>query len=147
MASIAIKIIGLTLIYFIGWYICEKIFSFIKNKLRRNGPKKPSVATRKKIIPLASITPIDQTWRYIRSLKNPDWRVRKIACIQLAERRGTAVVEALIEALDDAKTEVSLAASEALTKIGDPLAIEALAIHCKELEYSTSEYFETHRAA
>jgi hypothetical protein len=147
MASITIKIIGLTIIYLLGWYICERVFSLVKNKLNKKDIKKASLKERKKIIPLAGITPIDQTWRYIRSLKNPDWRVRKIACIQLSERRGTAVVEALIEALDDVKTEVSMAASEALTKIGDPLAIEALALHCKELEHSTNEYFETHRAA
>ncbi len=147
MANITIKIIILTLVYFIGWHVCERSFNFIKNKFSKRDKKTSKPTSKRKIIPLAGVTPIDQTWRYIRSLKNADWRVRKIACIQLGERRGTAVVEALIAALDDPKTEVSLAASDALTKIGDPIAIEALALHCKELEYSTSEYFETHRAA
>ena len=32
MASVAIKIVGLTLIYFVGWYICEKLFKAIKDK-------------------------------------------------------------------------------------------------------------------
>lgn len=148
MASVAIKIVGLTLIYFVGWYICEKLFKAIKDKFGNQVKQaKQNVPSRKKVVPLASITPIDQTWRYIKSLKSPDWRVRKIACVQLGERRGTAVVQALIEALDDSKEDVSLAASEALTKIGDPAAIEALALYCKELEYSTNKYFESHRAA
>lgn len=151
MASVILKIIGLTLIYFVGWYLCEKAYKAIKNRIEEGksaSNKLPVTAkARKKVIPLATVTPIDQTWRYIKSLKSPDWRVRKIACIQLGEKRGTAVVQALIEALDDSREEVSIAASEALTKIGDPAAIEALAAYCKEMEESASEYFETHRAA
>ena len=151
MASVILKIVGLTVIYFVGWYLCEKLYKAVKDRLehKKNATAKsvaPAMA-RKKVIPLATVTPIDQTWRYIKSLKSPDWRVRKIACIQLGERKGTAVVQALIEALDDGREEVSIAASEALTKIGDPAAIEALAAYCKEMEESASEYFETHRAA
>lgn len=149
MVSVALKIIGLTVIYFVGWYLCEKVFKFVRDKMADKAEEKPATVsqTRKKVIPLATVTPVDQTWRYIKSLKSPDWRVRKIACLQLGERKGTAVVQALIEALDDGREEVSMAASEALTKIGDPAAIEALAAYCKEMEESASEYFETHRAA
>jgi HEAT repeat protein len=90
---------------------------------------------------------MDQTWRYIRGLKSPDWRIRRISCVQLGERRGTAVVEALIEALDDSREEVSLAAGEALAKIGDPAAIDALARHCSNLERHSGRTYESYRAA
>ena len=43
------------------------------------------------------------------------------------------IAVALIEALNDPREEVSLAAGDSLAKIGDPLAIEALTNHCKYL--------------
>lgn len=146
MLAIGIKIVALSVLYFAAWFSIEKLCSIIAE--RTSKPADKSVPTRKrKIIPLASVTPIDQTWRYIKGLKSPDWRVRKIACIRLGERRGTAVVEALIEALNDSREEVSIAAGEALVKIGDPAAIEALSIHCKELEESSERSYENYLAA
>ena len=47
----------------------------------------------------------------------------------------------------DSREEVSLAAGEALAKIGDPLAIEALSNHCRELEESSERSYENYRAA
>ena len=146
MLTIGIKILALSIIYFFGWFTVEKIYNFISNRLDKTS-NKTTTLTKKKIIPLASVTPVDQTWRYIKGLKSPDWRVRRIACIQLGERRGTAVVEALIEALNDSREEVSIAAGEALAKIGDPLAIEALSNHCKDLEISSERSYENYRAA
>ena len=146
MLNIGIKIVALTIVYFIGWFLIEKIYNYIALKLDKSSTK-PSTLKRRKIVPLASVTPVDQTWRYIKGLKSPDWRVRRIACIQLGDRRGTAVVEALIEALRDPKEEVSLAAGDALAKIGDPLAIEALSNHCRELEESSERSYENYRAA
>lgn len=146
MWQLEVKIIALTLIYFTGWFLFEKFFSAIWNRLRgenhENLPK-----TRRKVVPLATVTPVDQTWRYIKGLSSPDWRIRRISCIQLGDRRGTAVIEALIEALDDPREEVSLAAGEALTRIGDPAAIEALTSHCRKLEVNSLRSYENYRAA
>jgi hypothetical protein len=146
MLAIGIKILALSIIYFFGWFTIEKIYNFISSKFDKSS-KKTSTLKKRKIVPLAAVTPVDQTWRYIKGLKSPDWRVRRIACLQLGERRGTAVVEALIEALNDPREEVSLAAGEALAKIGDPLAIEALSNHCRELEESSERSYENYRAA
>lgn len=141
MLSLGIKFIILTALYFTCWFAFEKLY----NKFDKSDNSKAK--KKRKIIPLASVTPIDQTWRYIKGLRSPDWRVRRIACIQLGERRGTAVVEALIEALKDSREEVSLAAGEALAKIGDPIAIEALSNHCRDLEESSERSYENYRAA
>jgi hypothetical protein len=146
MLNIGIKILALTIVYFVGWFVIEKIYNYISLKLDKTSNKSTSLK-KKKIVPLASVTPVDQTWRYIKGLKSPDWRVRRIACLQLGDRRGTAVVEALIEALNDSREEVSLAAGEALAKIGDPLAIEALSNHCRDLEESSERSYENYRAA
>ena len=146
MLNIGIKIVALTIVYFVGWFVIEKLYNYIVLKLDKTSNKTSSLK-RRKIVPLASVTPVDQTWRYIKGLKSPDWRVRRIACLQLGDRRGTAVVEALIEALNDPKEEVSLAAGEALAKIGDPLAIEALSNHCRDLEESSERSYENYRAA
>lgn len=142
MLYVGIKLFALTAVYLICWLAFEKIYDIIARLSDDNKPAK-----KKKIIPLASVTPIDQTWRYIKGLKSPDWRVRRIACVQLGERRGTAVVEALVEALSDPREEVSLAAGDALAKIGDPMAIEALSKHCKNLEESSERSYENFRAA
>lgn len=146
MWELEIKILALTAMYFVGWFLFEKICVKIWNRLTNKGvsevPEK-----RAKVIPLATVTPMDQTWRYIRGLKSPDWRIRRISTIQLGERRGTAVVEALIEALEDAREEVSLAAGEALAKIGDTAAIEALSAHCANLESHSGRSYESYRAA
>ena len=146
MLNIGIKILALTILYFVVWFVIEKIYNYISLKLDKTSNKSTSLK-KKKIVPLASVTPVDQTWRYIKGLKSPDWRVRRIACLQLGDRRGTAVVEALIEALNDSREEVSLAAGEALAKIGDPLAIEALSNHCRDLEESSERSYENYRAA
>lgn len=146
MWELEIKILALTAIYFAGWFLFEKVFSQIWKRLR--GSEEATTPERRgKIIPLATVTPMDQTWRYIRGLKSQDWRIRRISCIQLGDRRGTAVVEALIEALDDSREDVSLAAGEALAKIGDPAAIEALARHCSNLEKRSGMSYESYRAA
>jgi hypothetical protein len=146
MWELEIKILALTALYFAGWFLFEKVLSGLWNKLR---PKKEETGNRKRarVVPLATVTPMDQTWRYIRGLKSPDWRIRRISCIQLGERRGTAVVEALIEGLDDQREEVSLAAGEALAKIGDPSAIQALSNHCSRLESHSGKTYESYRAA
>ena len=146
MWELEIKILVLTAVYFVGWFLFEKVFAGIWSKLTA----KETTATsnrRSKVVPLATVTPMDQTWRYIRGLKSPDWRIRRISCIQLGDRRGTAVVEALIEALDDPREDVSLAAGEALVKIGDPAAIEAMSKHCANLEKSSGITYESYRAA
>lgn len=146
MWELEIKILALTALYFLGWFLFEKVCVKIWNKwTHKEGSE--TQERRTKVIPLATVTPMDQTWRYIRGLRSPDWRIRRISCIQLGERRGTAVVEALIEALDDSKEEVSLAAGEALAKIGDPTAIEALANHCSNLESRSGRTYESYRAA
>ena len=142
MLIIGLKFVALTAVYLICWLAFEKIYDIYSRLSENNKPVK-----KRKIIPLASVTPIDQTWRYIKGLKSPDWRVRRIACVQLGERRGTAVVEALIEALSDPREEVSLAAGDSLATIGDPLAIEALSNHCRDLEESSERSYENYRAA
>lgn len=146
MWELEIKILALTALYFVGWFLFERVFSGLWNRLteKKDGNSRER---RAKVVPLATVTPMDQTWRYIRGLKSPDWRIRRISCIQLGDRRGTAVVEALIEALDDSREEVSIAAGEALAKIGDPVAIEALANHCANLEKRSGISYESYRAA
>ena len=124
MLYLGLKLLALSVIYFAGWLLVEKVIDAIYKKKDKASDK--ASFKKRKIIPIAQVTPLDQTWRYIKGLKSPDWRVRRIACIQLGERRGTAVVEALIEALNDSREEVCLAASDALVKIGDPAAIEAI---------------------
>ncbi len=146
MWQLEVKIFLLTLVYFTGWFLFEKVFGGLWRKLTES-KEEPVFAPRKKITPLATVTPVDQTWRYIKGLKNADWRVRRISCIQLGDRRGTAVVEALIESLNDPKEEVSIAASEALVKIGDPRAIEAMTNHCNNLTHKIDQSYETYRAA
>ncbi|GAB4275389.1 MAG: hypothetical protein Kow0029_16460 [Candidatus Rifleibacteriota bacterium] len=146
MWELEIKIFALTALYFVGWFLFEKVLVRVWNSFTKEETA-PANPRRTKVVPLATVTPMDQTWRYIRGLKSPDWRIRRISCIQLGERRGTAVVEALISALDDPREEVSLAAGEALTKIGDPAAIEALAAHCSRLESHSGRSYESYRAA
>lgn len=146
MLELELKILLLTLVYFTGWFLFEKVFSAAWEKLspaHAGGGRQ----SRPRIPPLASITPLDQTWRYIRGLKSPDWRIRRISSIQLGEKRGTAVVQALIEALNDPKEEVSIAAGEALAKIGDPQAINALSEHVKNLDQRIDRSYERYRAA
>jgi len=146
MWQLEVKILLLTMVYFIGWFLFEKLFSKLWNTA--TGANRSSALTpRRKINPIASVTPLDKTWRYINGLNSPDWRVRKISCMQLGDRRGTAVVEALIKALNDTREEVSVAAGEALAKIGDPYAIDALARHCETLEKSSTSTYESYRAA
>lgn len=148
MLQLEAKIIALTLVYFAGWFLFEKVFSRIWQRINGENPEQSTtVRKRSRVVPLATVTPVDQTWRYIKALSSPDWRIRRISCLQLGERRGTAVVEALIEALDDNKEEVSLAAGEALAKIGDPAAIEALSSHCRRLESHSGRSYENYRAA
>ena len=146
MWELEIKILLLTLVYFVGWFLFEKLFSTIW-KTATGANKRSALRPRRKIKPLASVTPVDQTWRYIKGLESPDWRVRKISCVQLGERRGTIVVEALIKALDDNREEVSIAAGEALAKIGDPYAIDALSRHCESLERTSTSSYESYIAA
>ena len=146
MWQLEVKILLLTMVYFVGWFLFEKLFSKLWNTA--TGANRPSILTpRKKINPIASVTPLDQTWRYIKGLSSADWRVRKISCVQLGDRRGTAVVEALIRSLNDSREEVSVAAGEALAKIGDPYAIDALARHCEALEENSTSTYESYRAA
>ena len=146
MWELEMKILALTAIYFFGWFIFEKVFVKIWNKITNKSTNKTRT-NKRRVVPLASVTPMDQTWRYIRGLKNPDWKIRRISCIQLGDRRGTAVVEALIEALDDPREEVSLAAGDALVRIGDPAAIDALSSHCSNLETTSGRTYESYRAA
>ena len=148
MWQLEVKIIALTLVYFTGWFMFEKVFSVIWSRLTGGTDKDAGMPrARRKVVPIATVTPVDQTWRYIKGLSSPDWRIRRISCIQLGDRRGTAVVEALIEALEDPREEVSLAAGEALTRIGDPAAIEALTSHCSRLETRSMRSYENYRAA
>jgi hypothetical protein len=147
MMHIELKIIALTLVYFVGWFMFEKVFVGLWRRWRGENDAVTQIKPRGRVIPLASVTPVDQTWRYIKGLKSPDWRIRRISCLQLGDRRGTAVVEALIEALEDPREEVSLAAGEALAKIGDPAAIEAMANHCRRLEAGSGRSYEHYRAA
>lgn len=149
MWQLEIKIIALTLIYFVGWFIFEKFITKAWQKYtgEDNDIKVVKRRTNKRVLPIATVTPMDQTWRYIKGLASPDWRIRRISCIQLGDRRGTAVVEALINALDDPREEVSIAAGESLAKIGDPAAIDALSKHCKNLTKVASKTYEHYRAA
>jgi len=153
MLALEIKILILTGVYFIGWFLFEKVASRLWNKYapatdsstanRRRSPQgKPAAAPV-----LATVTPLDQTARYLKGLKSPDWRIRRISCIQLADKRGSAVVQGLIDALKDPREEVSLAAGESLTKIGDPAAIAALTTHVQHLEKNMEESYERYRAA
>jgi len=146
MIELEIKILLLTMVYFIGWFMFEKVFSVAWEKYTQPAPVGKRLS-KMKIPVLASVTPLDQTWRYIKGLKNPDWRIRRISCIQLGDKRGTAVVQALIESLNDSKDEVSMAAGEALAKIGDPVAIAALTDHVKNLDHKTDQSYESYRAA
>lgn len=147
MMHIELKIIALTLIYFVGWFLFEKVFSGLWRRWRGEDESGKYIRPRNRVVPLATVTPVDQTWRYIKGLRSPDWRIRRISCLQLGDRRGTAVVEALIEALEDQREEVSLAAGEALARIGDPAAIEALSSHCRNLEAGSGRSYENYRAA
>ena len=147
MLELEMKIVFLTGVYFVGWFFFEKIVGRIWNYATAGREQTAPPGRPRKIPVLASVTPLDQTWRYIKGLKNPDWRIRRISCIQLGERRGSAVVQALIEALDDPKEEVSLAAGEALTKIGDPASIQALSDHVGRLEAKIDRSYEQFRAA
>ncbi|NLI75310.1 MAG: HEAT repeat domain-containing protein [Candidatus Riflebacteria bacterium] len=146
MLELELKILLLTLVYFTGWFLFEKVFSAAWERFVP-APAGTSPTPRPRVPALASVTPLDQTWRYIRGLKSPDWRIRRISCIQLGEKRGTAVVQALIEALADPKEEVSIAAGEALAKIGDPQAINALSDHLKTLDQRVEHSYERYRAA
>lgn len=146
MLELELKILLLTLVYFTGWFLFEKVFSAAWERFVP-APAGATPAPRPRVPALASVTPLDQTWRYIRGLKSPDWRIRRISCIQLGEKRGTAVVQALIEALSDSKEEVSIAAGEALAKIGDPQAINALSEHLKTLDQRVEHSYERYRAA
>jgi hypothetical protein len=146
MWELEIKILALTALYFAGWFLFEKVLVGLWQKFK-GSKQTETFPSRKKVVPLATVTPMDQTWRYIRGLKSPDWRIRRISCIQLGDRRGTAVVEALISALEDSREEVSLAAGESLAKIGDPAAIEALSRHCSNLERHSGRSYESYRAA
>ena len=152
MLALEFKILILTGIYFMGWFFVEKVLArfwarptpkaTLAESARKRAMNSPSAAPV-----LATVTPLDQTARYLKGLKSPDWRVRRISCIQLGDKRGSAVVQALIEALKDPREEVSLAAGEALTKIGDPAAIAALTTHVQNLEQNMEESYERYRAA
>ncbi len=153
MLHLEIKIMVFTLIYFMGWFIFEKL---LKRFEKGSTEKKPVRKTISQAVATEAIQPTrsvaslgtpDSTWRYIKSIKSPDWRVRRLACTQLSNKRGTAVVEALIGALDDERPEVSIAAGDALAKIGDPRAIEAITKHCENLELSFAQSYENYRAA
>ncbi|MBI3039119.1 HEAT repeat domain-containing protein [bacterium] len=146
MLAFEIKILALTILYFTGWFIFEKFFSSFWDKFQdRLHDTKPSKG--KKIQNLSSMTPLDQTSRYIKGLKSPDWRLRRISCIQLGEKRGSLVVQALIEALNDPREEVSIAAGDSLAKIGDPTAITALTSHVQEMDKKMDENYERFRVA
>jgi hypothetical protein len=147
MLDLEIKILILTAAYFLGWFLFEKVF---RTAWERFQPEPATGSLRRAarpLPPLAGVAPLDQTWRYIKGLKNPDWRIRRISCIQLGSKRGTAVVQALIESLDDPREEVSLAAGEALAQIGDPTAITALTDHLHRLENRTEQSYERYKAA
>lgn len=147
MLELELKILLLTMVYFMGWFLFEKVFSAAWERFVPAASGGGKGTPRARVPPLASVTPLDQTWRYIRGLKSPDWRIRRISAIQLGDKRGTAVVQALIEALNDPKEEVSIAAGEALAKIGDPAAINALSEHVRTLEQRLDHTYERFRAA
>jgi hypothetical protein len=146
MFQLEVKILVLTCIYFAGWFLFEKVLSVLWAKVedKVSDTRKPS---KQRIPTLGVVTPLDQTTRYIKGLKHPDWRVRRISCIQLGEKRGSMVVQALIEALKDPKEEVSMAAGEALAKIGDPVAIATLAEHVQNLDHAMEDTYERLRVA
>ncbi len=149
MWQLEVKIIALTLVYFTGWFMFEKVFSALWSRLRGEGKETNTPRASRKVVPLATVyPPVDQTWALHQRLEQPRLgAIRRISCILLGDRRGTAVVEALIEALEDPREEVSLAAGEALTRIGDPAAIEALTSHCRKLETRSMRSYENYRAA
>lgn len=147
MLELEFKILLLTMVYFAGWFIFEKVFSAAWDRLTAQPETSHRPASRARVNSLASVAPLDQTFRYIRGLKNPDWRVRRISCIQLGDKRGTAVVQALIAALNDPKEEVSMAAGEALAKIGDPVAINAMQEHLQKLDNRLDGTWDQYRAA
>lgn len=147
MLELEFKILLLTMVYFAGWFIFEKIFSAAWDRWASQPVSGPRPVNKPRLNSLASVAPLDQTFRYIRGLKNPDWRVRRISCIQLGDKRGTAVVQALIAALSDSKEEVSMAAGEALAKIGDPAAINAMQEHLQKLDNRLDGTWEQYRAA
>ncbi|MBF0546994.1 MAG: HEAT repeat domain-containing protein [Candidatus Riflebacteria bacterium] len=152
MVEIELKILLLTTIYFITWFLVEKVFLRIYRSFKKE-KESMEPAIPKKIVPLATprsmgdITPLDQTARYQKGLKSPDWRIRRISAVQLGEKRGSGVVQSLIAALKDSREEVSIAAGESLAKIGDPSAIAALTEHVRNLEKRMDEEFEKARAA
>lgn len=146
MLALEIKIVALTLIYFLGWFVVEKGLGSLWSWWDR--PAAPSGARAPRVVPnLGTVTPLDQTARYVKGLKNPDWRVRRISAMQLGEKRGRQVVAALIDALEDPREEVSLAAGDALARIGDPVAIEALSQRCARLDAEMPATYERFRKA
>lgn len=153
MLALELKILILTGVYFMGWFLFERVLSkFWDRDLARaepdSGSRRRAIQGKPAPAPvLANVTPLDQTARYLKGLKSPDWRIRRISCIQLGDKRGSAVVQGLIEALKDSREEVSLAAGESLTKIGDPNAIAALTTHVQNLERNMEENYERYRAA
>ncbi|HNW36983.1 MAG TPA: HEAT repeat domain-containing protein [Candidatus Ozemobacteraceae bacterium] len=147
MLELEIKILLLTMVYFAGWFMFEKVFSAAWDHWTVQPVTGPRTTPRSRVSSIASVAPLDQTFRYIRGLKNADWRVRRISCIQLGDKRGTAVVQALIEALNDPKEEVSMAAGEALAKIGDPVAISAMQEHLRKLDNRLEGTWEQYKAA
>lgn len=146
MVALELKILLLTAIYFTGWFVIEKISTLLWDRMDA-AAEETGKTTSRKVPHLASVTPLDQTWRYLKGLRSPDWRIRRISCIQLADKRGTSVIEGLIEALNDPKEEVSMAAGESLAKIGDPQAIAALTDHIKALDQKYDATVERYRAA
>ena len=146
MFALEMKILVLTVVYFIGWFLFEKAALSVWERWSEgivNAPK----TNRVHIPALSTVTPLDQTSRYIKGLKNTDWRVRRISCIQLGEKRGSLVVHALVEALNDPREEVSIAAGEALVKIGDPSAIAQLTAHVQRLDEKMEDSLDRLRAA
>ncbi len=146
MLAIEMKILFLTGVYFVGWFLFEKVFTRLWDSWRSPEPVARKTPLSKSPS-MASITPLDQTTRYLKGLKNPDWRIRRISAVQLGDKRGSQVVQGLIEALNDPREEVSMAAGESLVKIGDPQAIAALSDHCHKLEKRMDETYERLRAA
>lgn len=62
----------------------------------------------------------------VRLLGDPDWEARLFAANLLGDIKARDVIGALVAALDDAEVNVRIASVEALGKIGDPEAIDAL---------------------
>ena len=81
MLELEFKILLLTMVYFAGWFIFEKVFSAAWERWTAQPSTGSRPANRTRVPTLASVTPLDQTFRYIRGLKNPDWRVRRISRI------------------------------------------------------------------